>query len=46
VSEHEKSLTYEISLRAGDHTLTDQEVDRSVHRIMKRLAKLDARLRE
>jgi phenylalanyl-tRNA synthetase beta chain len=46
VSEHEKSLTYEISLRADDHTLTDQEVDRSVHRIMKRLAKLDARLRE
>lgn len=46
VSEHEKSLTYEISLRAGDHTLTDQEVDRSVHRIMKRLAKLDAHLRE
>ncbi len=46
IPEHEKSLTYEISLRAGDHTLTDQEVDRSVHRIKKRLAKLDARLRE
>jgi len=46
ISEHKKSLTYEISLQANDHTLTDQEVERSIHRITKRLTKLDAHLRE
>lgn len=40
-----KSLTYEVSLRAADRTLTDEEVSSIIARIEKRLAKLGVRLR-
>ena len=40
-----KSLTYEVSLRAADRTLTDENVDATVSRIAKRLAELGVRLR-
>lgn len=40
-----KSLTYEISLRAPDRTLTDEEVGEVISRVEKRLAKLGVTLR-
>ena len=45
VTEGRKSLTYEIAVRAGDHTLTDDETAEMVERIERRLATLDVRLR-
>jgi phenylalanyl-tRNA synthetase beta chain len=45
VSAGRKSLTYEVSLRAPDHTLTDEEVGAIVGRIEARLAELDVLLR-
>ena len=45
VAQGEKSLTYELSLRAADRTLTDAEVDEVVARIEGRLAGLGVRLR-
>ncbi len=41
----QRSLTYEISLRAKDRTLTDAEIAQIVERIAARLEKLDVRLR-
>ena len=41
-----KSLTYELSLRAADRTLTDEDVDATISRVVKRLADLNVRLRE
>jgi phenylalanyl-tRNA synthetase beta chain len=40
-----RSLTYEISLRASDRTLTDAEIAVVVERIAQRLSELDVRLR-
>jgi len=40
-----KSLTYEISLRAPDHTMTDEEVAGIISRIVSRLAELDVFIR-
>jgi len=40
-----KSLTYEVSFRATDHTLTDEEVSDTIGRIEKRLQALDVHLR-
>jgi len=40
-----KSLTYEVSLRAADRTLTDEDVDATISRVVKRLAELGVRLR-
>jgi phenylalanyl-tRNA synthetase beta chain len=40
-----RSLTYEISLRAEDRTLTDTEIAAVVERISQRLAALDVHLR-
>ena len=40
-----RSLTYEISLRALDRTLTDAEIAVVVERIAQRLSELDVRLR-
>ncbi len=45
VGEGKRSLTYEISLRAPDHTLTDEEVAAVIARIEKQLAKIDVTLR-
>jgi len=45
VASGHKSLTYEISLRAADRTLTDEEIAAIVSHIGKRLAGLGARLR-
>ncbi len=41
-----KSLTYEVSLRAADRTLTDEDVEATISRVVKRLADLNVRLRE
>ena len=40
-----KSLTYEVSLRAMDRTLTDEEVATIIAHIEKRLAELGVKLR-
>jgi phenylalanyl-tRNA synthetase beta chain len=40
-----KGLTYEISLRAPDRTMTDDEVTRIISRITARLAELDVAIR-
>lgn len=40
-----KSLTYEVALRARDHTLTDDEVAAIVDRLAAQLAEHDVRLR-
>ena len=40
-----KSLTYEISLRAPDRTMTDTEVTKIISRITARLAELDVSIR-
>ncbi len=45
VGEGRRSLTYEISLRAEDRTLTDAEIAGVVDRISARLQDLDAHLR-
>ncbi len=45
VGEGRKSLTYEVSLRAPDRTLTDDEVDDVIGRIEARLRELDVHLR-
>ena len=45
VGEGRKSLTYELSLRAPDRTLTDAEVAEILSRLAKRLAELDIRVR-
>jgi phenylalanyl-tRNA synthetase beta chain len=45
VASGRKSLTYEVSLRASDHTLTDEEAAAIVGRIEARLAELDVHLR-
>ncbi len=40
-----KSLTYELTLRAPDRTLTDEEVAKAISRIERRLAQLGVKLR-
>ena len=40
-----KSLTYELTLRAPDRTLTDEEVGKAMARIERRLARLGVKLR-
>ena len=40
-----KSLTYELTLRAPDRTLTDEEVAKVISRIERRLAQLGVKLR-
>ncbi|MFC2078643.1 phenylalanine--tRNA ligase subunit beta [Candidatus Bipolaricaulota bacterium] len=45
IASNEKSLTYELSFRAADRTLTDGEVSISIGRIAKELEALDVRLR-
>jgi phenylalanyl-tRNA synthetase beta chain len=45
VGEGRKSLTYELSLRASDRTLTDAEVAEIVERLAKRLDEIDVRVR-
>ncbi len=45
VAEGHKSLTYEVTLRAEDRTLTDEEVDAAIARVERRLADLGVTLR-
>ena len=45
VSEGRKSLTYEVTLRAPDRTLTDEEVSKILGKIETRLRDLDVHLR-
>ncbi len=45
IASDRKSLTYELSFRAADHTLTDEAVSASIAHIAEALAKLDVRLR-
>ncbi len=45
IASDEKSLTYELSFRAADRTLTDGEVSVSIARIAKELEALDVHLR-
>ena len=45
IASDEKSLTYELSFRAADRTLTDGEVSVSIGRIAKELEALDVHLR-
>jgi phenylalanyl-tRNA synthetase beta chain len=45
IPEDRKSLTYELSFRAADRTLTDAEVSAAVDRIAAALESLDVRLR-
>ncbi len=40
-----KSIAYSLSLRAGDHTLTDEEADAAVKRALKALDKIGVSLR-
>ena len=45
IASDQKSLTYELSFRAADRTLTDAEVSSSIDRIAKELEALDVHLR-
>ena len=45
VESGQRSLTYEVSLRASDRTLTDEEVAKAIARIEKKLAKIGVSLR-
>jgi len=45
VGSGQRSLTYEISLRSSDRTLTDDEVTKTVARLEKKLAKIGVSLR-
>lgn len=45
IAEGQKSLTYELSFRAADRTLTDDDVSSSIARIAKELEALDVHLR-
>ncbi len=45
LAEGQKSLTYELSFRAADRTLTDEDVAASIERIAQELSKLDVRVR-
>ncbi len=45
VGEGKRSLTYEVSLRAPDHTLTDEEVAAVIGRVEKQLSKIGVALR-
>ncbi|HDL86369.1 MAG TPA: phenylalanine--tRNA ligase subunit beta, partial [Candidatus Acetothermia bacterium] len=45
VGSGQRSLTYEVALRASDRTLTDGEVAKAIARVEKRLAKIGVSLR-
>jgi len=45
IAEEQKSLTYELSFRAADRTLTDEDVAAAIERIARELAALDVRVR-
>jgi len=45
VGSGKRSLTYEISLRASDRTLTDEQVTKAIARMEKKLAKIGVNLR-
>lgn len=45
VGEGKKSVAFNITLRAGDHTLTDEESDRAVKKLLRALEELGAELR-
>lgn len=45
IAEGMKSVAYSITLRAGDRTLTVEECDRAVNKVLKELEKLGAKLR-
>lgn len=45
VGSGQRSLTYEVSLRASDRTLTDSEVAKAIVRVEKRLAKIGVTMR-
>ncbi len=45
VGSGQRSLTYEVWLRASDRTLTDEEVTRAIARVEKKLAKIGVSLR-
>lgn len=47
VGEGRKSVSFEVKLRSGDHTLNDEEADRAVKKILKALgAKFGIELRK
>lgn len=45
IEEGKKSVAYNITLRAADHTLTEEEITRAVNKIIKALENLGAALR-
>jgi len=45
VGSGQRSLTYEVSLRAIDRTLTDEQVTKTIARVEKKLAKIGVSLR-
>ncbi|EJX00169.1 phenylalanyl-tRNA synthetase beta chain [gut metagenome] len=45
VGEGKKSLAYNLVFRASDRTLTDQEVEAAIEKILKNLAAIDVALR-
>jgi len=45
VGSGQRSLTYEVSLRASDRTLTDEEVTKAIARVEKKLAKIGVSFR-
>lgn len=45
IAENEKSVAYSVTLRAGDRTLTDEETDNAVRKILKALEKIGVSLR-
>ena len=45
VGSGKRSLTYEVSLRASDRTLTDEQVTKTIARVEKKLAKIGVSLR-
>ena len=45
IAQEQKSLTYELSFRAADRTLTDEDVAAAIERIARALAALDVRVR-
>ncbi|MPN44346.1 Phenylalanine--tRNA ligase beta subunit [bioreactor metagenome] len=45
VGEGKKSLAYNLVLRTGERTLTDEEADRAVQKVLKALAEINVTLR-
>ena len=46
IPEGKKSMAFNITMRASDHTLTDEEVSAAMARVLKAMENLGAQIRE